>query len=138
MARSEAGIRLIIEGENRSRAAVNDFARDVRQGTQVMDAMSGEIVGRLNPALDRMVGSISRAAREARSLPGSFGAAVIGAAAISTALGVVVQRTHEAAEAQASLNIGLRSLDSGPAISRLKDLARQSEEFAEKDRKSTR
>src|SRR5688572_10266702 len=131
MARSDAGIRLIIEPEIRRPGVLNEFARDVRLGTQVMDSMTGQILSRLNPALDRMVSSIALAAGQARNLPGSFGAAVIGAAAISTALGVVVQRAHEASEAQAALNIGLRSLDSGPAISRLKDLARQSEEFAE-------
>ncbi len=108
---AEGNVKLTIEAENRARAAVNEFARDVRQGTQVLDAMAGEIIGRLNPAIDGAIRSISLAAREAKGLPIAFGAATVGIAAAATAIGFYIQRMTEAEQTTANLQRAVARAD---------------------------
>lgn len=89
------------------------FGRGLRQTTQVVQVMGNEVLQRLNPAMSGAVSSFSLAAREARNMPMALGAAVVGIAAASAALGIFIDNLQKAQEWQAKLAFAARSGDLG-------------------------
>jgi hypothetical protein len=81
VARSEAGLRLIIEGENRSRAAMGDFARDMRDSQRTVQAVATTVLSELNPAFASMTSHMGAVARAALNMGSTLGALTIAAGA---------------------------------------------------------